>query len=395
MSDVSKENKSLQAVLLPGVRVPMFEAYTDTTPDYRFSTVGGMYIILSFFGTSRQELGGSFIKSIFTHGDKFDDKQFAFFGVTFDPMDRSENRIKDRIPGIRFFHDPDRKIYEDYSLIHAADTKKGLISFAPCTFVLDPNMRIMKVFNWQNPDKHIAELIEYMDTLDSLDNADNLIPSAPVLRVPRVFEPGFCRHLISLYQKYGGETSGFVSEKRGRSFIKNDETFKRRSDYIITDQKIIDDAYHRIFHRLKPEIEKAFNFCCTRIERSIVACYDAEIGGFFRPHRDNTTKATAHRRFAVTINLNADEYEGGNLRFPEYGRAEYRAATGEAIVFSCSLLHEATPIISGLRFAFLPFLYDDEAAKVREQNNTYLDESIESYSSSYDVSDEDPASTTG
>jgi hypothetical protein len=32
----------------------------------------------------------------------------------------------------------------------------------------------------------------------------------------------------------------------------------------------------------------------------------------FRAHRDNTTKGTEHRRFTVSINLNA-EFEGGGL----------------------------------------------------------------------------------
>ena len=38
------------------------------------------------------------------------------------------------------------------------------------------------------------------------------------------------------------------------------------------------------------------------------------------------------------------------------------------IVFSCSLLHEATPVTSGRRYAFLPFLYDEAARKVRDAN---------------------------
>ena len=89
-------------------------------------------------------------------------------------------------------------------------------------------------------------------------------------------------------------------------------------------------------------------------------------------HRDNTTKGTAHRRFAVTINLNTEEYEGGDLRVPEFGSRVYRAPTGGAVVFSCSLMHEARPVIKGLRYAFLPFLYGDDAAKIREANNNFL-----------------------
>ena len=108
------------------------------------------------------------------------------------------------------------------------------------------------------------------------------------------------------------------------------------------------------------------------MERYIVACYDGDVGGCFRPHRDNTTKGTAHRRFAVTINLNAEDYEGGDLRFPEFGQRTYRAPTGGAIVFSCSLLHEATPVTAGRRYAFLPVLYDEAAAAVREANRSFV-----------------------
>jgi predicted 2-oxoglutarate/Fe(II)-dependent dioxygenase YbiX len=104
-----------------------------------------------------------------------------------------------------------------------------------------------------------------------------------------------------------------------------------------------------------------------------VSRYDAKEGGFFKAHRDNTTKGTAHRKFAVTINLNAEQYEGGDLRVPEFGQQAYRAPTGGAVVFSCSLLHEALPVTKGTRYAYLPFLYDEEGAKVRDANRQFLD----------------------
>jgi predicted 2-oxoglutarate/Fe(II)-dependent dioxygenase YbiX len=49
------------------------------------------------------------------------------------------------------------------------------------------------------------------------------------------------------------------------------------------------------------------------------------------------------------------------------------------VVFACALLHEATPVTKGKRYAFLPFLYDEAASKVREENNKYLDGSIAPY----------------
>jgi predicted 2-oxoglutarate/Fe(II)-dependent dioxygenase YbiX len=60
----------------------------------------------------------------------------------------------------------------------------------------------------------------------------------------------------------------------------------------------------------------------------------------------------------VTINLN-DDYDGGDLRFPEFGSRRYRGPVGAAVVFSCALLHEVTPMTRGVRYATLPFLYND------------------------------------
>jgi hypothetical protein len=80
----------------------------------------------------------------------------------------------------------------------------------------------------------------------------------------------------------------------------------------------------------------------------------------------------------VTINLN-DDYDGGDLRFPEFGSRTYRAEPGGAVIFSCSLLHEATPVTRGRRYATLPFLYDDAAAKSRDANNAFLAEDVDKY----------------
>ena len=58
-----------------------------------------------------------------------------------------------------------------------------------------------------------------------------------------------------------------------------------------------------------------------------------------------------------------DEYEGGELRFAEYGPELYRPAAGDAVIFSCSLLHEVLPVRQGRRFVLLCFLFGDEEAR--------------------------------
>ena len=43
-------------------------------------------------------------------------------------------------------------------------------------------------------------------------------------------------------------------------------------------------------------------------------------------------------------------------------------------MFSCALLHAVTPVTKGKRYAFLPFLYDEAAAKIRAENQQFLED---------------------
>ena len=54
------------------------------------------------------------------------------------------------------------------------------------------------------------------------------------------------------------------------------------------------------------------------------------------------------------------------MSFPEYGPRSYKAA-GRRLVVSCPLLHAVSGVTKGRRFAFLPFLYDDEASRIRAE----------------------------
>jgi predicted 2-oxoglutarate/Fe(II)-dependent dioxygenase YbiX len=109
--------------------------------------------------------------------------------------------------------------------------------------------------------------------------------------------------------------------------------------------------------RLGPDMMKAYHFKLGRVERFCIGAYTADRADYFRPHRDNTTEKSKARRFAVTLNLN-DGFEGGGLRFPEYSDDILSPPAGGALVFSCSLMHEAMPVTAGTRYVALTFLYD-------------------------------------
>jgi predicted 2-oxoglutarate/Fe(II)-dependent dioxygenase YbiX len=131
---------------------------------------------------------------------------------------------------------------------------------------------------------------------------------------------------------------------------------KSRLDHPITDMAVLKSLIGVIGRRLAPELDRAFNFTRFKFDRFIITCYDAARHDYFRRHRDNQSPSTEDRRFALTLNLNTDEYEGGELIFPEYGNHRYSPPAGGAILFSCSLLHEALPVTRGRRFTLLSFL---------------------------------------
>jgi predicted 2-oxoglutarate/Fe(II)-dependent dioxygenase YbiX/peroxiredoxin len=367
------------AALSPGDPAPWFNQRSLSNPRYAFNSVGGRYIVLCFYGSAADARGRAALDAVIRDRAIFDDANVCFFGVSSDPHDEAERRIAEMLPGIRFFLDYDGTVARQYGAapldIAAGETDIPLRRF---WLVLDPTLRVMASFPFAGEAGGFGDVLAYLRTLPPPAQFAGFEVPAPILILPNVFEPEFCKMLIGLYEQHGGEESGFMREVDGKTVATHDHAHKRRRDYVISDKELIKQTQHRILRRVVPEIQKVHQFKATRMERYIVSCYAAEDGGHFRTHRDNTTSGTAHRRFAVSINLNA-EFEGGNISFPEYGPRRFKPPVGGACVFSCSLLHEVSPVTAGRRYAFLPFLYDEEAARIREANNVHLGDGVGAY----------------
>ena len=174
------------------------------------------------------------------------------------------------------------------------------------------------------------------------------------------------------YWARGEKLEDTVTSSSGES-VKVNPKSKIRSDVIIPMTAAESEELAGVMRRrLLPEIHKAFNCTLTRMEHFRVGCYESARGGHFAPHRDNTTVLTEHRRYALTVNLNSGAYEGGFLRLPEYGTQHYAPATGGAVVFSCSLLHLATPVVKGRRFVLVGFFWTEEEQALFERNHAGL-----------------------
>ncbi len=233
----------------------------------------------------------------------------------------------------------------------------------PLLFVLDPNQHVLAQFE---PGARPMALLAH-ELIAELPQAPLHRPGihAPILLVPHVFSREECRHLISQFWLRGNQESGTHRAQDGVMVHAPNHSTKRRRDHHVGDDDLLELIGGRIGSRVIQEIRRAFQSQVTRVEEFKIVCYEPDPGGYFRVHRDNTSPQTQHRRFAMTLNLNSEEYEGGELRFPEFGGATYKPATGEAAIFSCNLLHEATDVIGGKRYVLLSFLYDEAGQKQR------------------------------
>ncbi|WP_439594598.1 2OG-Fe(II) oxygenase [Falsiroseomonas sp.] len=348
--------------LRPGEPIPPFHARAAGNPRFAFDTAAGRWLMVLIPGS----LGAPgqlerLTAMVAPHADvlRLDHAYMLVIGT--DPADEQAGRLVDG--------NGRRVLWDDNGAARRA-FRAAEADGAPRTgwVLLDPMLRVFAVW----PLEAGAEAMATLAALPPPGDHAGVPLVAPVLILPRVFEPAFCQRLIAEYEKFGGGESGFMRDEGGRTIGVMDPTHKRRKDLFLEDETLKAQIRARLNARLVPEIRRAFQYNVTRLERYVVACYDSADKGFFRAHRDNTTKATAHRRFAVTMNLNTGEYEGGELNFPEFGPQTYKAPAGGAVVFSCSLLHEARPVTRGRRYAFLPFLYDDAAAEIREEGAKFL-----------------------
>lgn len=233
-------------------------------------------------------------------------------------------------------------------------------------FLLDENQRLLAQFS-ADAERAVAVCLKYASELQPDVEAGRPRRIAPVLMIPRVFEPQFCRDLIDAFHVRGHEESGVYSLEGGEPRHAVDHSMKKRFDHYVRDDDLTAEISRRMARRVLPEIEKAFWYRVTKLEEFKIACYRASERGYFRAHRDNYSPQTVHRRFAMTLNLNADEYQGGELRFPEYGPHLYKPSTGEAIIFSCSMLHEALDVTEGERYVLLAFLYGEDGARQKAE----------------------------
>ncbi|HEY3947568.1 2OG-Fe(II) oxygenase [Phenylobacterium sp.] len=337
----------------PGDRLPTLSQDCGDMKGFVFDSCAGRFLLFGLFLSADDPDIRAMVEAVAARSDLFDGERVSFFGVSVMPRDREVHRLTGVEPGVRFVWDFDRTVSNACGATPLnGDVAKGG-AVARKWLLVDPSMRVLR--SWPMRETPVEEVIAAVEALPPPDGFGGVTRPAPVLMLPNVLAPELCRQLTDLHRNQGGGRDiGFF---RGNQQV-YDPSFKSRRDVTITDPALIAALKDSLGRRILPEIEKLFFMRANYVERHLIGCYSAEDGGHFRPHIDNGAPSTAHRRFAISINLN-DGFEGGEVVFPEYNMAGYKAPAGWAVVFPCAILHAVRRVTAGSRYAYLPFVYDD------------------------------------
>ena len=211
--------------LRPGDPVPLFRARASNgAQSYDFGSVAGRYVVLAFLGSAALEPARQAMAAVLEQRQLFDDRQASFFGVSADPADRATGRLR-RDParnpvllGRRPRDQPALRCARGWARRRSAGRSLLLAGARPDA----PRAGGGAARRGRAGARLVA-------ALPPVEAHAGCPLHAPVLILPRVFEPEFCRQLIGLYQRHGGEDSGFMREIDGKTVTVLDHDHKRRA----------------------------------------------------------------------------------------------------------------------------------------------------------------------
>lgn len=271
--------------------------------------------------------------------------------LTYQIVPRLEPGSSTEVPALV---DPARRVSEGFR-------PEGLDAAAPFVVAFCPNQHLLALAS--EPGRELDALIAAIGREARHYKSSEGERHAPILQVPRVFSPEDCRSLIN---KFAIEGNVYVEPGHGERNLEHDYKMRipeygrgDRIDHWVMNPATVRFIDDRLKRRLLPEVRKAFAYRITKHENYRITKYEGARGGEQHGHRDDSEPRVAHRRFALSINLNAEDFEGGGIRFPEYGGQVYRPASGTALLFSCAILHEALHVTKGRRFVLLGFMFGE------------------------------------
>jgi peroxiredoxin len=330
---------------------PSFVTVDDTGAEFDLcaDNIAGRPTALVFCPDGAGEAAGE-LEGFAASGDAFQRLGATVIGVSPEPVSEIVGHKENLSFPFTILSDEDKSVFTAYDIA---------TSGAPTTVLLRPNRHVLGIVD---NGVHASIAVEMFEKIRAAEGANGAGYPPPVLVVPDVLSAEDCQRLIDIYldedTPYVDLGEADASDCDVKTMVP-DYGRVDRIDHRIKNRDTVKFVTNRLQTRLLPEMKKAFHYKATSFEGLRIACYEGERRGEAHGHRDNSKPEVAYRRFAVSINLNSESFEGGELQFPEYGPQRFKGEPGAAMVFSCSMLHEALQVERGHRFALLLFLSGD------------------------------------
>jgi peroxiredoxin len=337
----------LRSPLLAGGIAPecVLPNLQGATIDLRGDSVAGNTIVLVFYPKFNTAARNTFA-AIHANLASFESAGARLFAVTLAPR---KVAAEHNIPFMTLI-DSAGRVFRDFGA-----NRHDM----PTIIILRSNHHVTAILDG-SPETQMANALAVIERLAVERRSVAMSIHPPVLMIPEVLGRGDCERLIEVVETRG---LSFVEPGPGIDYLGTDYKMRipehmreDRIDYWIFDKDTMAFLGNRLL--VWPEIRKPFQYHVTKQEALRIGCYHGSRGGHLHGHRDDVPPTT-YRRFAMSINLN-ENFDGGELRFPEFGDQRYRPETGTAIVFSSSLLHEALHVTAGRRLVVLAFLFGEQ-----------------------------------
>jgi AhpC/TSA family len=323
---------------------PPILTQTQDGQDFNLYSCAGKFSVIFALGSLKSKDARKAMVSMLQQDFFPQSENCKFYALTTNANDCEDTMLAGLCPENRILIDKSGELSRTFGLYNEKN------QYIPTWLIFDPNMKLWAT----GPMAEYKRMIDAMKNLPDAQDHMGKDAFAPCLIIPRVFEPLFAQDLSTYY---------------GHMLTQRPEIFGANGAPVQHPQLRL--AYReRIAARVVSELNKVFGSYISRIEHLNVSSMD-ESQPAKPARRHNEMRAEAHRRFVVMVNLN-DDYEGGEVCFPEYGGRLYRAPAGGALVFSASLLAEFKPITKGFRLSATPYLYDEHFARVRYETSQEL-----------------------
>ena len=279
----------------------------------------GYFSLLAFTGNSALPECVLAQKAIAAAAALFDHKRARLAIVT---QDSDPNSPSTAIRAIaQQVEDPEFIAAAAFGAISPAEN--GTANFRPRWVILSPALRIVRIIPLRQADVAI-------ETFSKLLSRPEEIAShfPPALEQTDVLEPEFCDSLLSECKR--------VAISPGR----HGQEFGPMSDKQTRDQVAMS-----LERRVLPALGAFFNCSPRKIEHLTFVkrsrCQQTERD--LLRIRDRMSIKVA-KAFGVLVPLDDLSYSGGNIIFPEFSPRELAIKKGSALVYSCNLLRETSPV---------------------------------------------------